>query len=36
VPVDGSLQTPLGTGFDQPIDGFLNLFLDVVYEGFLS
>jgi hypothetical protein len=32
VPVDGDLQAPLGSRFDQPVDGFLDLLLKVVHD----
>jgi len=32
VPVDGDLQTPLGTGFDEIVDGFLDLLLKVIHD----
>jgi hypothetical protein len=30
------LQTPLGSGLDKPVDGFLDLLLEVVHDRFPS
>jgi len=32
VPVDGNLQSPLGSGRDKPVYGFLDLLLKVVHD----
>src|SRR3712207_1908986 len=32
MPVDGYLQTPLGSGLDQPVDSFLDSLLNVVHD----